>query len=98
MPWNGQGKGLDIGTGAGPLAIQLAKTYPESKVSGIDYWGKLWNYSKNMCEKNAKIEGVADQTSFKRASASKLPFEDEEFDAIVSNFTLEIIVNRKFYL
>lgn len=84
--WNGQGKVLDVGTGAGALAIELAKRYPESKVWGIDYWGKTWNYSKNQCEENAKNEGVADQIVFQKASASSLPFKDGEFDAIVSNF------------
>ncbi len=86
LPWNGQGKALDVGTGAGALAIEVAKRFPESDVYGIDYWGKGWNYSKQQCEENAKHEGVADQIVFQKASASKLPFKDGEFDAIVSNF------------
>ena len=86
LPWNGQGKALDIGTGAGALAIELAKKFPESIIWGIDYWGKLWNYSKSKCEKNAKIEGVTNQVVFQKASASNLPFKNGEFDAIVSNF------------
>ncbi|MFX1587067.1 MAG: class I SAM-dependent methyltransferase [Promethearchaeota archaeon] len=86
LPWNGKGKALDIGTGAGALAIELAKKFPESMIRGIDYWGKLWNYSKAKCEENAKIEGVANQVVFQKATASNLPFKDCEFDAIVSNF------------
>ena len=86
LPWNGQGKALDVGTGAGALAIKLAKRFPESEIHGIDHWGKGWNYSKLQCEENARHEGVADQVIFQRASASKLPFKDGEFDAIVSNF------------
>jgi len=84
--WNGQGKALDVGTGSGGLAIKLAKIYPESRIWGIDYWGKTWNYSKQQCEKNAECEGVADSIVFQKATASKLPFKDGEFDAIVSNF------------
>lgn len=85
LPWNGEGKALDIGTGAGPLAIKLAKKNLSSKIWGIDYWGKIWNYSKMMCENNAKLEGVSDRVIFQKASASNLPFDDQEFDAIVSN-------------
>jgi len=86
LHWNGRGKALDIGTGAGPLAIELAKKFSQSLVWGIDNWGKLWNYSKQICEENARIEGVADQVVFQKASASNMPFKDGEFDAIVSNF------------
>ena len=95
LPWNGKGKALDIGTGAGVLAIELAKKFPESIIRGIDYWGKLWNYSKLKCEENAKIEGVENQVVFQKANASNLPFKDGEFDAIVSNFVYHEIRDIK---
>jgi len=95
LPWNGKGKALDVGTGAGALAIRVAKHYPHSKIYGIDSWGKMWNYSKRMCEKNAEIEGVSSRTSFQKTSACKLPFNDEEFDAIVSNFVFHEVRNTK---
>ena len=95
LPWNGKGKALDIGTGAGALAIELAKKFPESIIWGIDYWGKLWNYSKFKCEENAKIEGVENQVVFQKANASNLPFKDGEFDAIVSNFVYHEIRDIK---
>ena len=79
-------KVLDIGTGAGGLAIQYAKIHPEAEIWAIDHWGTVWDYSLKRCQINAKGEGVADQIEFKRASASKLPFNDGEFDAIMSNY------------
>ena len=85
LDWNGEGKALDIGCGNGPLTIKLAQKYAEARVTGIDYWGKQWEYSKGVCERNAKIEGVAGRVVFQKASASALPFDDGAFDAAVSN-------------
>jgi methylase of polypeptide subunit release factors len=86
LSWNGEGKALDIGTGSGACAVKVAKKFPNSKITGIDTWGKAWSYAQKVCEKNAMIEGVDEQIIFQRASASNLPFEDGEFDSAVSNF------------
>jgi SAM-dependent methyltransferase len=87
LEWNGEGRALDIGCGNAPLTIKLAQKYPKASVTGIDYWGAQWDYSKKTCEKNAEIEGVKERVTFQKASASKLPFEDGYFDAVVSNLT-----------
>ena len=58
MNWDGKGKILDIGTGSGSLIIKLAKTFPKSFLTGIDYWGGNWEYSKAQCQQNAEIEGA----------------------------------------
>ena len=86
LSWNGEGKALDIGTGSGACAVKVAKKFPNSKITGIDTWGKAWSYAQKVCEKNAMIEGVDEQIIFQKASASSLPFEDGEFDSAVSNF------------
>jgi len=85
LDWDGEGKALDIGCGNAPLAIGIAKKYPNAEVIGIDYWGRGWEYSKGLCEMNAEIEGVPNRVTFEKASASALPFADEAFDAAVSN-------------
>ena len=85
LEWNGEGQALDVGCGSGALTIKLAKMYPRARVVGIDYWGGSWEYSKKMCESNARIAGVSERVSFQKASASSLPFEGEHFDAVVSN-------------
>lgn len=95
LPWDGHGRGLDIGTGNGVLAIFSARKYSQAEVTGIDYWGKSWNYSQQMCERNAVVEGVADRTQFQKASAASLPFDDGEFDAVVSNFVFHEVRDAK---
>ena len=85
LDWNGEGQALDIGCGNAALTIKVAQKYTRARVMGIDYWGGNWEYSKNMCERNAKIEGVNERVAFQKASASALPFTDGYFDAVVSN-------------
>jgi len=95
LDWSGEGKALDIGCGNGVLAIRLAQKYPEAHVIGIDCWGKLWENSKDVCERNAMIEGVSERVAFQKASASSLPFDDEYFDAAVSNFVFHVVGDVK---
>jgi len=93
--WSGKGKLLDIGCGNGAMAIEAAQRYPAAQVTGIDYWGGQWEYSKASCEKNAGIAGVADRTVFQKASAAKLPFADGAFDVSLSNFVFHEVQDTK---
>ncbi len=93
LAWDGTGQALDIGTGNGPLAIRLAKKYPQARVTGIDFWGKAWEYSQAACIHNAEIEGVADRVTFRQASASHLPFEEGAFDVAVSHFVFHEVAD-----
>ena len=95
LNWDGEGKVLDIGCGNAPLAIELAKRYPNAHVTGIDYWGGMWEYSKAVCERNAEIEGVAGRMNFQKTSAAALRFEDEHFDAAVSNLVFHEVGDVK---
>ena len=84
--WNGRGKALDIGCGSGAMSVKLAKAYPHALVTGLDFWGKGWDYSQKLCEDNARAEGVSARVSFRQGDAAKMPFVDGVFDAAVSNF------------
>ncbi|MBE6134567.1 MAG: methyltransferase domain-containing protein [Erysipelotrichaceae bacterium] len=87
-------KGLDVGCGSGALTIALAKLYPDAEVIGIDRWGKEYaSFNKPLCENNAKAEGVTN-VSFMQGNALSLPFEDESFDAIVSNYVYHNIPSK----
>jgi SAM-dependent methyltransferase len=90
-------RALDVGCGSGSLVIKLAKASADSTVTGIDSWGRDWEYSKELCEDNARIEGVAARTAFLKHSGAALGFADGSFDAVVSCLTFHEIgdVQRK---
>ena len=57
--------------------------------------GAEWNYAKEQCENNARIEGVADRIIFQKGDAAKMEFPDETFDAAVSNFVFHEVRSAK---
>ena len=95
LPWDGRGRLLDVGCGAGALTIRCAKKFPEARCVGIDYWGIKWDYSQRMCQHNAEAEGVADRCIFRHGDANHLVFPDDCFDAVVSNFVYHEINDGK---
>ena len=70
---------LDVGCGAGVTPIYLVNNYG-CRVVGVDI-------SEGMIERSnerAKREGVADKVEFRVAGAEDLPFEDDLFDAVIT--------------
>jgi ubiquinone/menaquinone biosynthesis C-methylase UbiE len=82
-----KGKILDIGSGNGVLAVKIAQRHENAEVTGIDYWGKDWEYSKSVCEKNAQIAKVESRVYFQKGDAAALGFASDTFDAATSNLT-----------
>ena len=82
-----KGKFIDIGSGNGVLAITLAQQHGYIEVTGIDYWGKAWEYSKSICEKNAQIVNVENRVHFQKGDAASLDFAENVFDGAISNLT-----------
>jgi SAM-dependent methyltransferase len=83
---NGKTTALDIGTGNGALAIEVAQTFPTIHAVGIDLWAEDWEYSKAVCDDNARVLNLADRVTFQQGSAACLPFADDAFDLVVSHF------------
>ena len=81
------GKFLDIGSGNGVLAVMLARQCPQVEVTGIDFWGEDWEYSKSICEKNARAAKVENRVHFQKGDAARLDFASESFDGAISNLT-----------
>jgi SAM-dependent methyltransferase len=82
---------LDVGCGSGSLVVKLAKASAGSTVTGADSWGTDWQYSKELCEDNAGLEGVGDRTAFVKQSGAALKFADASFDVVVSCLTFHEI-------
>lgn len=89
------GVGLDVGCGSGALSIACAKRNPKATMVGCDIWSGSYKtvFSQALCENNAKSEGVSN-VRFEKGSALKLPFEDESFDAVTSNYVYHNIVGK----
>ena len=70
---------LDVGCGAGVTPCFLAKKHGCSVV-GVDILEGMIQKSKE----RAVREGVADRVEFRVADAQDLPFEDDLFDAVIT--------------
>ena len=92
LDYDGKGQLLEVGCGSGAMTIRAALTWPAAQVVGLDYWGAMYNYSKAMCEKNARSEGVGDRCTFVRGDANHLDYPDERFDAVISNYVYHNIM------
>ena len=87
LQWEGEGKAIDIGCGDASLTIKLATRYPHAAITGIDSWGPSWKYSLDTCRRNVEFAGLSNQIKFEKASAARIPFQDESYDLAVSNLT-----------
>lgn len=86
------GVGLDVGCGSGALTIACAKRSPQGSMVGVDRWGKEYaSYNLQLCDDNAQAEGVSNVV-FQKGDATALPFEDETFDVVTSNYVYHNIV------
>ena len=89
------GVGLDVGCGSGALTIACAKKNPGAIMVGCDIWSDPYKseFSKKLCHDNAMAEGVAN-VRFEEGNAVNLPFDDESFDAVTSNYVYHNIVGK----
>jgi arsenite methyltransferase len=70
---------LDVGCGAGATPAYLVKNHG-CRVAGVDISQRMIEQAKE----TARREGVVDQTEFRVADAQDLPFDDDVFDAVIT--------------
>jgi len=83
---------LDVGCGNGETVLKIAKEVgPNGKAVGIDFSPEgIANAKKKAIE--SKLDKV---TEFRVADAEKLPFEDNYFDAVISECVVCLTPNKQ---
>jgi ubiquinone/menaquinone biosynthesis C-methylase UbiE len=80
-----KGRVLDIGTGSGLLAVELAKAENcNFEIVALDISGNMLARARE----NAERYGVADKIEFVHGTAAALPFADNHFDVVISYASL----------
>ena len=82
-----EGRMLDLGTGPGYLPIEIAKKTPLVTVVGID----LSRPFIRMAGEKALQAGLERRVQFEVGNATKLSFEDESFDRVISTGMLHML-------
>lgn len=85
-----QCKVLDVACGAGLLSVPCAKQLnPCKKVIGIDITNDMLNNAKKYANDNELIFGPNDDAilDFVHGNVEQLPFEDEEFNIVITRWT-----------
>lgn len=89
---SGAGRLLDAGAGSGRAAIGVLLARPRATVTGLDIYTGYWGIDGNTPERfmtNARIAGVADRAEARTGDVREMPFEDGEFDAVVSSYVID---------
>ena len=86
---------LDVPTGTGDVALEIARTTPPSvKITGADFCKEMVDLGQ---VKTAQSP-YADRIDFKVAPCEDLPFPNETFDSITIAFGIRNVVDRKLGL
>jgi arsenite methyltransferase len=79
---------LDIGTGPGLLALELAeRVAPDGQVTGIDVSADMLA----VAEQNRQRSPCGNRITFRNADAGALPFDDAAFDALTATQVYEYV-------
>jgi SAM-dependent methyltransferase len=90
IPWRGDELVLDVGCGRGLLLVAAARRLSTGKAIGLDRWlrGALTGNRPEAVINNAMIEQVEDRIAVTNGDVRQLPFGDNVFDVVISNFVL----------
>jgi demethylmenaquinone methyltransferase/2-methoxy-6-polyprenyl-1,4-benzoquinol methylase len=78
---------LDVATGTGAVAIELARRAPHRRVVGIDQSAEMLSAARS----RVAAAGVADRVELREGRAEELPFAGGEFDALTVTYLLRYV-------
>lgn len=85
---------LDLATGTGDLALEVARKHPQARVTGLDPSERMLSVGRAKTEK----AHLADRVDYVRGDAQHLPFPDNDFDAITMAFGIRNVPDRPLAL
>lgn len=71
---------LDVGCGAGGIALLLARDYGAARVLGVDVEAPVISHARSLIARH----GLADRVRFEQVRPGPLPFPDASFDVVFS--------------
>ncbi|MHB2019187.1 MAG: class I SAM-dependent methyltransferase [Candidatus Xenobia bacterium] len=71
---------LDLSTGTGDAALQMATLFPQARITGVDFAAP----TLRLARRKAEDAGVAERVRFVDGDAAMLPFPDASFDLVLT--------------
>ena len=81
---------LDLATGTGDLAVDIARMHPDATVIGLDPSRQMLA----IAERKLASRGLADRVTLVRGDAQHLPYRDAEMDAATIAFGIRNVPDR----
>jgi demethylmenaquinone methyltransferase/2-methoxy-6-polyprenyl-1,4-benzoquinol methylase len=85
---------LDVATGTGDLAIEIARRHPRARVIGVDPSPNMLHVAAHKLERR----GYAERVTLVEGDAQALPFASCEFDAATIAFGIRNVADRDLAL
>ena len=88
---------LDAGCGSGRTTIALGRAMRNAKVFAVDRFdaGYIDDGGRELLDRNLRIAGLSDRVTIETADLTALPFDDGDFDSMVSTHVYDHLGQAK---